>query len=108
MRAIANKFSRMLTVATLSAVLVAPQISVAQEVNEKPSALAMVGDLVIARPLTFSFMVIGAGVWLVSLPFTASGGNINEAGEVLVAGPARATFNRCLGCTQLGYKHNVD
>lgn len=108
MRAIANKFSRVLSAAALSVVLVAPQITVAQEVQEEPSALAMVGDAVIARPLGVVFTVVGAAFFVVTLPFTASGGNIGEAGKVLVAGPARATFNRCLGCTNIGYKHSVE
>lgn len=108
MRAIANKFSRVLTVATLSVALVAPQISVAQEIDEEPSALAMVGDAIIARPLGAAFTVIGAALFVVTLPFSALGGNVGEAGKELVVGPAKATFVRCLGCTKSGYKHSVD
>lgn len=107
MRAIANKFSRVLTVATLSVALVAPQISVAQEVEEEPSALAMAGDAIIARPLGVAFTVIGAALFVVTLPFSAAGGNVGEAGKELVVGPAKATFVRCLGCTKSGYKHSV-
>jgi len=43
-------------------------------------------------------------VYLVSLPFSLLGGNAEEAGEVLVMGPARATFVRCLGCARTGRK----
>ncbi len=108
MRAIANRFSRMLSVAALSVALVAPQISVAQEIDEEPSALAMAGDAIIARPLGLAFTVIGAALFVVTLPFSAAGGNIGEAGKELVVGPAKATFVRCLGCTQPGYKHSVE
>lgn len=108
MRAIANKFSRLLSVAALSVVLVAPQITVAQEVDEEPSAMAMFGDAVIARPLGAAFTVIGAALFVVTLPFSAAGGNVGEAGKVLVVGPAKATFVRCLGCTKPGYKHSTD
>lgn len=108
MRAIANKLSRMLTAATLSVALVAPQITVAQEVEEEPSALAMAGDAIIARPLGVVFTVIGAALFVVTLPFSAAGGNVGEAGKELVVGPAQATFVRCLGCTKPGYKHNVE
>ncbi len=108
MRAIANKISRLLTATTLSVALVAPQISMAQEVIEEPSALAMTGDALIARPLGAAFTVIGAAVFLVTLPFSALGGNVGEAGKVLVVEPAKATFVRCLGCTKSGYKHNVE
>lgn len=42
-------------------------------------------------------MVLGAGVFLVTIPFTLIGGNVGEAGTKLVANPARATFGRPLG-----------
>ncbi|MFG0381872.1 multidrug transporter [Pseudomonas sp. zbq_18] len=71
---------------------------------QTPPAYAMVGDLVIARPLLIAGTIIGAGVFLVSLPFTALGGNVKEAGEALVVEPGMAAFVRCLGCTESGYK----
>ncbi|RRV82330.1 multidrug transporter [Stutzerimonas stutzeri] len=66
---------------------------------EAPKAYSMVGDLIIARPLLIAATAIGAGVFVVSLPFTALGGNVKEAGQALVADPAREAFVRCLGCT---------
>lgn len=66
---------------------------------EAPKAYSMIGDLVIARPLLIAATAIGAGVFVVSLPFTALGGNVKEAGQALVADPAREAFVRCLGCT---------
>ena len=109
MGVIANRYTRLLSVAALSATLLAPQLSFAQvgAVEEEPSALAMVGDAIIARPLGLVFTVIGAATFLVTLPFSALGGNVKEAGEVLVVSPAEATFVRCLGCTRSGYKHDV-
>ncbi len=71
---------------------------------EAPPAYAMVGDLLIARPLLIAGTIIGAGVFLVSLPFTALGGNVKEAGQALVVEPGMAAFVRCLGCTESGYK----
>ena len=73
---------------------------------EYPAAFSMVGDLLIARPLLIAATVIGAGVFVVSLPFTAAGGNIGEAGKALVVEPGEAAFVRCLGCTTNGYKQN--
>lgn len=108
MRAIASKFSRLLTAVTLSFTLVAPQITMAQEVQEEPSALAMAGDAIVARPLGVVFTVVGAALFVVTLPFSALGGNVGEAGKELVVGPAEATFVRCLGCTKSGYKHSAD
>jgi len=71
---------------------------------EYPAAFPMMGDLLIARPLLIAATVIGAGVFVVSLPFTAAGGNIGEAGKALVVEPGAAAFVRCLGCTTSGYK----
>lgn len=71
---------------------------------EAPKGYAMAGDLIIARPLLIAATVIGAGLFVISLPFTAAGGNIGEAGKALVVEPGAAAFVRCLGCTEVGYK----
>ncbi len=70
---------------------------------EAPKAYSMVGDLIIARPLLIAATAIGACVFVVSLPFTALGGNVGEAGKALVVEPGKAAFVRCLGCTTSGY-----
>ncbi|WP_462380742.1 multidrug transporter [Pseudomonas sp. Marseille-QA0892] len=72
---------------------------------EAPPAFAMAGDLLIARPLLIGATVIGAGLFVVSLPFTAAGGGIKETGQALVVDPAKAAFVRCLGCTRTGYNN---
>jgi hypothetical protein len=64
-----------------------------------PKAFSMIGDLLIARPLLIGATAIGAVAFVISLPFTALGGNVKEAGQALVADPAREAFARCLGCT---------
>jgi uncharacterized membrane protein YhhN len=69
-----------------------------------PKAFSMIGDLLIARPLLIGATAIGAVAFLVSLPFTAAGGNIGEAGKALVLEPGEAAFVRCLGCTTSGYR----
>lgn len=71
---------------------------------QAPAAWAMMGDLIVARPLLIAATVIGAGAFVVSLPFTALGGNVGEAGKALVVDPGREAFVRCLGCTESGYK----
>ncbi|SFP38798.1 multidrug transporter [Pseudomonas borbori] len=68
-----------------------------------PKAFSMVGDLVIARPLLIGATAIGAVAFVVSLPFTALGGNVGEAAQALVVEPGKAAFVRCLGCTTSGY-----
>jgi|AntRauTorckE5430_2_1112549.scaffolds.fasta_scaffold02849_5 hypothetical protein len=82
-------------------------ISHANTLKESPSALAMATDALIVRPVLLATTVVGSAVYLVSLPFSLLGGNSAEAGEVLVAGPAKATFTRCLGCTRSGRKHDT-
>ncbi|MNG31782.1 hypothetical protein D3C84_1176530 [compost metagenome] len=64
----------------------------------------MLGDLLIARPLLLAATVIGAGAFVVSLPFTALGGGVGDAGKALVVDPAKATFVRCLGCIGEGFE----
>jgi hypothetical protein len=70
---------------------------------EAPAAFSMVADLLIARPLLIAATVIGAGVFVVALPFAATGGGIGDAGRALVVEPGKAAFVRCLGCTGDGY-----
>lgn len=71
-----------------------------------PKGYSMIGDLVIARPLLICATAIGAVAFVVSLPFTALGGNVGEAGEALVLEPGREAFVRCLGCDTSGYKQD--
>ncbi|SDH47521.1 hypothetical protein SAMN05216603_109145 [Pseudomonas benzenivorans] len=71
-----------------------------------PKGYAMFGDLVIARPLLIGATALGVVAFVVSLPFTALGGNVGEAGQALVVEPGTAAFVRCLGCTSSGYKRD--
>ncbi len=73
---------------------------------DAPKAFSMIGDLLIARPLLIGATAIGAVAFVVSLPFTAAGGNVGEAGKALVVEPGKAAFVRCLGCTTTGYKQD--
>ena len=74
-----------------------------QENIESPGIFAMVGDLVIARPIGAAVTAVGTAAFVVSLPFTLLAGNTGEAGRELVVRPGRETFMRCLGCTKSGY-----
>lgn len=68
--------------------------------NERPSATAMFGDAIIARPALIALTALGTVTFVVTLPFSALGGNTGEAARTLVIGPAKSTFLRCLGCTE--------
>lgn len=106
MRAIANRFNRLLTAAVVSTAMVASSLTLAQQVDEEPSPLAMAGDALIARPLGVVITAAGTVLYVATLPFSLLGGNAGEAGKALVVAPAEATFVRCLGCTKSGYKHD--
>ncbi|ARN74177.1 hypothetical protein BST96_08630 [Oceanicoccus sagamiensis] len=107
MQTLADKLSRAGLVLSMAMLLMLPQMGYTQAVDEDPTALAMAGDLVIARPLLLVATVVGTVFYVVSLPFSLAGGNAAEAGETLVVGPAKSTFVRCLGCTRSGYKKDV-
>lgn len=63
----------------------------------KISAEAMSFDLIAARPLGLAATVLGTVVFVVSWPFSALGGNSEEAWDTLVVSPAQYTFHRPLG-----------
>lgn len=64
---------------------------------ETPSAAAMAVDLLLVRPLGVASTIVGTGVFVLSLPFSLLGGNVDEAARMLVAEPAAYTFARPLG-----------
>jgi hypothetical protein len=65
--------------------------------TEERSSESMVFDLALVRPLGIIGVAVGTGAFILSLPFSALGGNTNEAFERLMADPARYTFKRPLG-----------
>ncbi len=69
------------------------------ELQNTPSLIAMAGDLLLARPILAGITLVGTGLFVATLPFSAAGGNVREAATVLVKGPAEQAFVRCLGCT---------
>ena len=86
--------------------LLLPQCLWAQpSIDERPSAGAMAGDLVVARPIGIVMTVVGTAAFVVSLPFTLLAGSVSESAEMLMIGPAKTTFVRCLGCTNSGYSN---
>lgn len=66
-------------------------------VDVESSGAAMAADLVIVRPLGIAATVLGCVFFIVSLPFSALGGNTREASQKLVKAPANFTFKRPLG-----------
>lgn len=57
----------------------------------------MVADAILVRPLGLVAIILGAGIFVISLPFSLLGRNVSEAGSKLVVEPATFTFVRPLG-----------
>jgi hypothetical protein len=63
----------------------------------KPTGGEMLADTVLVRPLMLVGTAVGIVTFVITLPFSALGGNIDEAAETLVYEPAKYTFVRPLG-----------
>jgi hypothetical protein len=71
----------------------------AEDLNVKKeiSAGAMAADTLTLRPLGVISLVAGFGLFVISSPFSAAGGNIGKAWNAMVTKPAKFTFARPLG-----------
>ena len=74
--------------------------------EDGPTTQAAVVDILVARPLGIVVTAVGAALFVVSLPFSALGGNVGKAAQMLVVRPARETFVRCLGCPSVETRAN--
>lgn len=74
----------------------------------EPTSAEMVGDALVARPLYAAATVAGTAIFIVTLPFTALGGNVDQAASQLVVGPVRGLMTRCLGCTKVRQEMPVE
>ena len=64
--------------------------------NEERSAEKMFVDILMARPLGIIATTVGTALFIVSLPFSALGGNTQEVYQKMVVEPAKYTFKRPL------------
>lgn len=76
--------------------LVSARVSYYDEAEE-PTAGEMLADTVLIRVPMFVATVVGVVTFVVTLPFSALGGNVGQAGKTLVLDPAEYTFVRPLG-----------
>lgn len=70
--------------------------------EDEPSGGEMMVDALVARPIGLATTAVGVAAFIVTLPFSALGGNVDKAADKLVLDPGRETFVRCLGCRQAG------
>jgi hypothetical protein len=97
-----HKFAKKSFVFFLATVMVwmtlAPNVCAQAALQEEEiSTENMVADAIIVRPLGLVATVLGVGLFIVSLPFSLLGRNVEEAGQKLVVAPAKFTFLRPLG-----------
>ena len=80
------------------AIAVPPALALDEEqIGREPTTAEMYADGLIARPLGLVASVLGAAVFVVTLPFTLPSKSVNSAAKELVAVPAQYTFKRPLG-----------
>jgi hypothetical protein len=69
----------------------------ADALEAAPTGEQMALDLVVVRPLSLAGTVLGAGIFIVALPFNALTLNFKDPARRLVLEPAKYTFVRKLG-----------
>lgn len=92
--------ARMLSSLVLAAMLALGSTQVSADdyrVDTTPSAGEMAFDLVLIRPLGLAATVLGAGLFLVQMPFALIQGDAATPARRLIAEPAQFTFTRPLG-----------
>ena len=57
----------------------------------------VIADIILVRPFSLAAVVIGAALFIVSLPFAAPSGSVSDTARVLVATPFNYTFTRPIG-----------
>ncbi len=100
MHSIFKRFTVYLVVFCLFAAPLASGAFAQSSVNDQDEQAAteeMVFDALVVRPVGIVGTIFGCGVFIVSLPFSALGGNTKEAFNTLVTQPAKFTFERPLG-----------
>ena len=93
-------FKRAIVLLTALALIAVPCTAcLAGEMDQDSDLVAgkMAADGLIVRPLGVCATVIGGAIFVVSLPFSALGGNTKPAYDYLLADPFKFTFNRPLG-----------
>jgi hypothetical protein len=71
--------------------------SISQNETQEATEGKMLIDFFLFRPLGVVALVAGSAVFVVSLPFSALGGNAKTVGRTMVADPFFYTFDRKLG-----------
>jgi hypothetical protein len=93
-----KRFTAMLVIVTLVGMTFAGAAGAAVIGEDRQvTAGKMAADALLVRPLGLVATVVGSVLFVVALPFSALGGNIDEVGQRLVVDPALFTFKRPVG-----------
>lgn len=97
-----HKFLKQSTILFITLSLIAASfgsVALAQDQYRETSRSGekMAADLVFLRPAGILALALGSLAFVVSVPFSALGGNTKEAYEEMVKKPAQYTFKRPLG-----------
>ena len=89
---------RVIVLLTVLALVAVPCTCLAQELEQDDEIVAgkMAAELVV-RPIGACATIIGGTIFVLTLPFSALGGNTKPAYDYLVVDPFKFTFNRPLG-----------
>ncbi len=90
---------KLFTAVCLVALLMVPSTRALGAGPDKPDGTIIVLDVLLARPLGIASIALGAGVFIIALPFTLPTRTVGTAADKLVAEPFRFTFIRPIGET---------
>lgn len=85
------------TAALCPGVMAEPIAASSQKALTEPSPADTFIDALFYRPVGLALIPIGTALFIVSLPFSVTGGNVPTAFNNLVTAPAKYTFCRPLG-----------
>ena len=104
MRSVSRKIAAwlvaaMMTLTTLSVPMTATAATSYGFMHEdsQPTGGKMLADAFMVRPFMLVSTVLTTATFIVTLPFSALGGNVGESADKLVKEPAAYTFTRPLG-----------
>lgn len=88
---------RFLASVLAATIWVLPASSFAYDNGAKPTSGEVMADALLVRPVMLIGTLLTTATFVVTLPFSALGGNVGEAADTLVVEPATYTFVRPLG-----------
>lgn len=92
-----GKMCLVLLVVAALAIVPASAMADRNKVGKDAGAEAMTADILMARPIGLFALIVGSSLFVVSLPLSGLGGNVDAAARKLVVEPAKYTFDRPLG-----------